>query len=185
MQIRKLVPGLAGLMLLFAGQTQAAVVEFGALLSGAQEVPAVDTPGNGSGFFLFDDATKEFTWNISFRDLKEPVGVGSPTAHVHEAPAGVNGPVKFFIDSSNTGTVIDGTGKTEGIFLGVQTLDAALETALFAGDLYVNLHTAFATGGEIRGQILPGSVTVVPLPAGVWLLASAAGLLLLRRRRHT
>jgi len=185
MHIRKLVPGLAGLMLLFAGQTQAAVVEFGALLSGAQETPPVATPGNGSGFFLFDDATKEFSWNISFRDLLSPIGVSSPTAHVHEAPAGSPGDVKFAIDGTNPGTVIDGTGKTEGIFLGAHIFDAALETALFAGDLYVNLHTASAPGGEIRGQILPGSVTVVPLPAGVWLLASAAGLLLLRRRRNT
>ena len=54
---------------------------------------------------------------------------------------------------------VDGVGKTEGIFAGVQILSAAQELALKAGDLYFNLHTAAAPGGEIRGQI------TVPVPA--------------------
>ena len=174
----------AAVCLLMVGGAHAAVTGFGALLSGAQEVPAVTTPGSGQALVLYDDSTMEFVWNLSFEDLLAPVGVNSPTAHVHNAPAGVNGPVEFFIDSSNAGTTVDGTGKTEGIFAGVQILDAAQETALFAGNLYFNLHTEFSPGGEIRGQILPAEIKVVPVPPALVLLGSALGVVAYARRRR-
>ncbi|MEX2480342.1 MAG: CHRD domain-containing protein [Gammaproteobacteria bacterium] len=171
-------------ILLAAGNAQAAVLEFGALLSGAQEVPANASTATGSAFVLFNDASKEFTWNLSFNGLSSAIGGdGSPTAHVHKAPAGAEGPVEFAIDGSNPGTVVDGTGMTSGIFTGVRILTLAQESALFAGDLYFNLHTELFPGGEIRGQILPGGVTVVPLPGALVLLGSAFGGLLAMRRR--
>ena len=37
----------------------------------------------------------------------------------------------------------------------VNTVDAATESALKKGQLYVNVHTINNTGGEIRGQIIP------------------------------
>ncbi len=50
---------IAAATLFCAASAQAAIFEFGALLSGAQEVPAVTTPGNGSALVLFDSASKE------------------------------------------------------------------------------------------------------------------------------
>lgn len=184
---KSLIKGLVVAALVCSASAQAAIVEFGALLDGGQEVPSVATPGNGSAFVLFDSITKELTWNLSFRDLLAPVNVpgGGPTAHIHEAPTGSNGPVAIFIDSTNPGTVVSGEGKTTGIFTGAAVLDASVEAALFAGDLYFNLHTAAFTSGEIRGQILPGSVTVVPLPGAFMLLGSALGGLTMVRRRRT
>ncbi|MEQ8233247.1 MAG: CHRD domain-containing protein [Gammaproteobacteria bacterium] len=182
---RYLLRGLVLASFLCTASAQAAIFEFGALLSGAQEVPAVATPGNGSALVLFDSASKELVWNLSFRDLLAPVNTAGsgPTAHIHEAPAGSNGPVKIFIDSTNPGTLVSGEGKSEGIFAGAAVIDAALESALFAGNLYFNLHTPASTSGEIRGQILPASVTVVPLPGALLLLGPALGGMLLCHRR--
>ena len=160
---------------LVAGSAQAAVLEFGALLTGGQEVAPTASTATGSAFVLFDDISKEFVFNLSFTGLTTAVTV----AHVHNAPVGVNGPVEFSI----AGKLVDGTGKMTGIFAGLHILSAAQELALKAGDLYFNLHTSTFPGGEIRGQILPGGVTVVPLPGAVLLLGSAFGGLLLTRRR--
>jgi len=160
---------------LVAGSAQAAVLEFAALLTGGQETPPNGSTATGSAFVLFDDITKEFVFNLSFSGLSAPVTV----AHVHKAPVGTPGGVEFGIE----GKLVDGTGKVTGIFAGVHILSAAQELALMAGDLYFNLHTSTFPLGEIRGQILPGSVTVVPLPGAVLLLGSAFGGLLLTRRR--
>lgn len=160
------------LILVSAVNAQAAVIEFASILNGASETPPNASPGTGSAFVLFDDATKQLVWNLSFSGLLAPV----TAAHIHTGAAGVAGPVAFGIDAaSNPGVFVDGIGKTTGIFAGVSVLSLAQETSLFAGDLYFNLHTSAFPGGEIRGQILPGGVTVIPLPGALVLMVSAIG----------
>lgn len=163
---------------------QAAFIGYGANLSPANEVPPVaGSLGTGLGFFVLDDVSKLLTWDISFSGLSAPINTvgGGATAHIHNAPAGSNGGVVIFLDSTNPGTLLSGEGLSAGRFVGSSTLSPFLEGELAAGRLYVNFHTAFAPGGEIRGQILPAAV--VPLPAAAWLLAPAALLLAGRRRR--
>ncbi len=169
-----------GFLALGSAAVQAAVHDFGVLLSGADEVPAVATDGSGEGFVLFDDDTGELAWLVSFRALTAPiyaVGAG-PTAHIHHGPIGGSGPPVIFLDSTNPGTTISGEGKSEGVFAGASILDSVVDadiiTALFDGMLYMNFHTSFSAGGEIRGQIVPASVvpSPVPLPAAAWLLIS-------------
>ena len=166
----------------------AAVVQYGAILSGDQEVGPVVTNGSGEATVLFNDATGDLTWSLFFRNLTSPIGGGgAPTAHIHNAPAGANGPVVISLDGP--GSVVDGNGETEGIYFGsVNTGElqdgSAIVDALFANALYFNLHTENNPGGEIRGQILPAFVTVVPVPAAAWLFVSALGLLGWVKRRQ-
>jgi hypothetical protein len=162
----------ASVLLVFccSGASQAAVLEFGGLLDGAAQVPGVGTPGNGLALLLFDDATKVLTWSVSFHDLAGVVA-GAPAAGVYQAPAGSTGPLAFAID----GGLINGTGATDGMFFGFTTLAPAIESALLAGDLYLNIHTTAHPAGEIRTQLLRATVSVVPLPAAAWLLLGGLG----------
>ena len=112
------------LVLVCASNAQAAVIEFASILNGASETPPNASPGTGSAFVLFDDATKQLVWNLSFNSLLAPV----TAAHIHIAPVGVAGPVAFGIDAaSNPGVFVDGIGKTSGIFAGVTVLSHAQE----------------------------------------------------------
>lgn len=68
--------------------------------------------------------------------------------HLHNAAAGVDGPVVLDIASAltvNAGGVASG----EGTF----PTTPAILTAIDAGEIYVNLHTALNPAGEIRGQV--------------------------------
>ena len=155
--------------------TQAAFHGFGASLDPSQEVPpVVGSIGTGLGFFVFDDVTKILTWDISFTGLTGPihtVASGLPTAHIHSDPGGS---IEIFLDTTNPDTIMSGEGLSAGRFIGSTTtvpMTPAQEALLFAGGLYVNLHTTFAPTGEIRGQIL--STVLVPIPAATWMLGSA------------
>lgn len=108
-------------------------------LSGANEVPPVDTAAGGLGSFTYNMDTKELSYEISVADI-----TGITAAHIHAAPAGSNGGVLF--------PVFNGTGSFP--VSGSVTLDMAQQALLVNGGLYVNVHTSANPGGEIRGQIL-------------------------------
>jgi hypothetical protein len=85
-------------------------------------------------------------------------------AHIHLAPAGVNGPVVVWLYPStppaqlipgrSSGVLATGTFTAENLVgpLAGQSLDALLD-AFLGGDLYVNVHTSQYPPGEVRGQI--------------------------------
>lgn len=161
--------------------THAAVMQFGAILTGDAEVPPVDTNGYGEATVLFDDVTGDLTWSLFFQDLSSPIGGAGPTAHIHNGPVDGNGPIVIFLDDPMT-SLIDGNGKTEGIYLGAVDVDDLdngddIVNWLLTGQLYFNLHTTNNPSGEIRGQILPAFVNVIPVPAAAWLFGSALVLL--------
>ena len=120
-----------------------AVIRSGSL-TGAQENPPVTTAATGRGAVLVDPATLEIIGGMTFTGV-------TPTAgghHIHQAPSGnptANGPViigLILAPDNVTATVPAGT-----------TLTAAQYTALLAGELYFNVHSAANPSGEIRGQI--------------------------------
>ncbi len=162
----------------------AATVEFGAILSGGAEVPSVATPGNGEALLVFDDQTGNLAWLISFNDLLAP----AVAAHIHAVtpgtadPAAANGGVVINLDPGT----ISGVGASSGIFARAQEISgiAGLVDQLFAGELYINIHSSAAPSGEIRGQILGASVSVVPLPMAAWMLLSGlSGLIVIGRKK--
>ena len=163
---------------LATSSAQAATFQFVANLSGANQVPANTSAASGSAYLTFDDSTNSITQLI--------FGAGGLAAsvtgaHIHEGPAGSNGPVVFdFADDILQAMQGDGSW-TAAAF--TQSGPGALDlTDLLAGGYYVNIHNAVFPGGEIRGQLL--QVTAVPEP-GTWaMLAAGLGLVgLIARRR--
>ena len=108
-------------------------------LSGANEVPPVTTSATGAG-------TITVNADMGVSGSIMTTGVAATAAHIHEAAAGKNGPVIVPMTKSgdNQWTVAAGAKLTE-----------AQMTALKAGNLYVNVHSAANPGGEIRGQLNP------------------------------
>lgn len=117
-------------------------------LTGAQEVPSVDTTATGEGTATLDDnqLTLEGSFEGLSSDLREVEG---SSAHIHEAPAGENGPIVFNLD------VTPGADNRSGTFEGTFDLTDEQVSAFEDGRYYVNVHTETFPGGEIRGQLEP------------------------------
>jgi CHRD domain len=136
---------------------------FSASLSGANEVPPINTAGTGA--FEMTIQQGMITFSLTFSDLSSPLGV----AHLHFAPSKVAGGVMIFLcggggqpacpattSGTITGTITAAnvTGPAnQGIAAG--DLDSALE-AVRGGLSYANMHTTNFGGGEIRGPVRPG-----------------------------
>ena len=136
---------------------------FSARLSGAEEVPPINTAGTGDFEMTMQQGT--ITFLLTFSDLSSPLSL----AHLHFAPSRVAGGVMIFLcggggqpacpattEGSITGTITAAnvTGPTaQGIAAG--DLDSALE-AVRQGLSYANMHTANFGSGEIRGQVRRG-----------------------------
>lgn len=143
---------------------QADIIHFTANLDGLQETPPVATPGTGFASMTLDTATLQFTMTGSFSNL---IGTTN-NAHVHgPAPMGVAAGVMF-------GHPFD-FGVTSGNFSFNGVISAAHAQIIIDGLAYINIHTTFRPGGEIRGQILPTPSAFAVLSLG--------GLALMRRRR--
>lgn len=112
---------------------------FTAAFTGDQENPAVASPATGTGTFEFTSAGLEF--DITFQ------GLTMTAAHFHAGATGANGGVVHAITPEFSGRTASGT------WTPAEGLTPSLIDALFAGDLYVNIHTAANPGGEIRGQL--------------------------------
>ncbi len=145
-----------------AGSAFAGDVKFSATLSGAQEVPEVDTPATGKIKAKFDKGFTEVTVDLKIENL-----VGSLTgAHFHCARPGANGPIALGLTSpvslSFDGKRIRGT-LTNADFPDqddcMTTIErpvnniVSLAFAMQDGLIYVNVHSMVTLSGEIRGQM--------------------------------
>ena len=108
-------------------------------LSGANEVPAVNTSAAGTGTItIANDGAVSGSVTVT--------GIAATAGHIHQGAVGINGPVIVpFVQSGNTFTAPPGAKLTE-------TQMAAYR----AGNLYVNVHSAAHPGGEIRAQLKAG-----------------------------
>ena len=76
------------------GLALAAPVSFKVPLSGAQQVPPVQTTGTGAADLTYDPTTRVVTWSITYSGLPSPVTM----AHFHgPAAEGKNGPVVIWL----------------------------------------------------------------------------------------
>lgn len=121
-------------------QSVAAPQHFVFHLSGDQEVPPTNSTARGGCYGQLDSVARRLslvcTHNV----------IGPVLAHVHEAPAGANGPIAF--DLGDPVSPIEATWN----------MTAAQMATLLAGNYYVNIHASGRPEGEIRGQILPRTV---------------------------
>ena len=136
-----IMAGLAGFA--SAGPVRAAPQSFTVELTGAQQVPPVQTSGTGSANLTFDPSTRKVTWTITYSGLSSPVTM----SHFHSAAAGKNGPVVIWLSKQGGSAASPITGET--------TLTAAQAEQFLAGEWYINVHSQNHPGGEIRGQVTP------------------------------
>ncbi len=123
---------------------QAAPIAFEVPLTGAQQVPPVQTAGSGNAKLTYDSGTRVVTWDISFSNLSSPATM----AHFHgPAAAGKNAGVKVWISEKGV--------EMKSPVNGQATLSPDDAKMFEAGDMYINVHSKDHPSGEIRGQVMP------------------------------
>jgi len=128
----------------WAGLAHASPQSFTVPLTGAEQVPAVETAGTGSAALTYDPATRVVTWTVTYSGLSGPATM----AHFHgPADKGKNGPVVVWLSTKGS--------SAESPFKGEATLTPEQAQQFAAGEWYVNVHTQAHPGGEIRGQVVP------------------------------
>ena len=122
----------------------AAPATFAVPLSGAQQVPPVQTKGNGTATLTYDPATRRLTWSVTFSGLSSDATM----AHFHgPATQGKNAPPVIWL--SEKGAAVSNPIK------GQATLTPDQAQQMTAGEWYINVHTQANPNGEIRGQVTP------------------------------
>ena len=124
---------------LIGSPAHAETINMKADLTGASEVPAVNTPGRGNLTATYDTASKRLSWRGTVSGL-----TGDATAaHFH-------GPAE---PGKNAGVLVPAPGVKTGALEGSATLTDDQAKALTAGQTYFNIHTAANPQGEVRGQV--------------------------------
>ncbi|MBD0277219.1 MAG: CHRD domain-containing protein [Flavisolibacter sp.] len=110
--------------------------------TGAEEVPAVSTPGSGTLEAELDKTTKVLRYRLTWNNLKD----SAILAHFHgPASPGQNAGVLiniFLTRRASSGTISDTT-----------TLSDTNYQLFLDRKMYVNVHSKVHPGGEIRGQV--------------------------------
>ena len=187
--------------LMMATSAQAYPMEFKASLLGANEVPPIVSAGTGNANVFYDPTAHTLQVNVTFSGL-----TGTTTAsHIHcctalpfqtilpNAPVATQTPtfpgfplgVTSGVYNSVTFDLTNATSWNPSFITahGGTTAQAEADFAagLFGNKSYLNVHSSFAGGGEIRGVLV-----FVPEPLSLSLFgAGLVGVAALRRKRPT
>jgi hypothetical protein len=194
--MRRTLKACATAAALFACASSAHALTYFTTLSGPDESPPNSSPATGAAIVIINETTDIMDVEVAFSGL-----LGTTTAsHIHcctavadTGTAGVATEVPFF-DSFPIGVMsgsyvhlfdlLDLTSYNPAFVTAhggtAASAEAALIDGLNAGQAYLNIHTTFRTGGEIRGFL-----AAVPEPSSWALMIAGFGLAGagLRRRR--
>lgn len=110
-------------------------------LLGVNEVSGGDPDGSGTAWLTLNQGQSEICYSISVEDIMLP----ATGAHIHEAPAGVDGGVVVAL------TPPDADGWSSGCVTVSQELIKEIRQS--PEDYYVNVHNSEYPGGALRGQL--------------------------------
>jgi CHRD domain len=125
-------------------------------LRGGEEIPAVVTGAQGQATFKLSADGESITYKLNVANIDDVT-----QAHIHVAPAGVNGPIVAFLFGLVPDPGVDVNGRLASGSIEAADLIGPLAghplgdliTAIESGGAYVNVHTVAHRGGEIRGQL--------------------------------
>ena len=173
-------------------------------LSGAQESPPNGSTAVGASTISFDPATHLLEINVTFSGLlgetyaahihccttapgTDIAGVMTEFPNLSGFPQGVHSGVYSHtydtsLASSWSPSFLSSWGNSTAF------AEAAFESALRGGTAYFNIHTSYASAGELRGFYEEAqAATPVPEPEAIAMLGIGLPILLMlarRRRRH-
>lgn len=127
-----------------AGETRGQVMlnsdwAFTAMLSSDNEVHSVTSDAEGMAVVRVYPDMEHIEIKVLFDGTTSPI-VG---AHLHNAPAGMDG-----------GVVLNLSDDVNGNMIATTKMNASLIAELVAGNIYLNIHTEDNPAGEIRGQLM-------------------------------
>jgi hypothetical protein len=123
---------------LITGAAHAEELAFTASLTGADEVPPVETTANGSLDATYDTESRQLNWTLEYSGLS-----GDATAAHFHGPAGPGENAGPVVTIEDTATGAEGSAE----------LTEEQAAQLTDGQWYVNVHTGEYPDGEIRGQV--------------------------------
>jgi hypothetical protein len=127
----------------WSGLAQAQPQSFTVQLTGAQEVPPVQTAGKGTADLTYNPKTRVVTWDVTYSGLASQATM----AHFHHAPRGKNGPIVVWLTKPGR--------PAPNPIKGHRQLTPAQARQFLADDWYINIHTKNHPAGAIRGQVVP------------------------------
>jgi len=117
-------------------------------MTGAQAVPPNGSGAYGTVTVILNDAETEAAYTVNFAGLE-----GEQTAaHFHNAPPGTPGPILFTLPLGSP-------------LAGFWAVTPFAVQELFAGRVYINVHSNLFPAGEIRGDLV---LTVVETAPSSW-----------------
>jgi hypothetical protein len=111
---------------------------FRANIDGVQQTPPNDSKGKGTARCIYHHTSKTMFYDVRF----EKLSADETVSHLHIGARSKPGPIAIPLPAGNPKT-------------GFVQLNKDQENALFAGMIFVNIHSGNFPEGEIRGQLMP------------------------------